>query len=76
MKDKWVKAGVTIGPEGRTITYRAPDTGVRIESRKVEVPHANRVGTWKHTSYWVIWPDGSETQFWRLADAKAAAENI
>lgn len=29
-----------------------------------------------HTSYFLIFPDGKETEFWRLKDTKAAVENI
>lgn len=51
----WAKTGRTVGPEGTTITYiDLRETGLTIESRKRHIPHANRSGTWDHTTYWVL----------------------
>lgn len=73
---KWTQTGISIrGKEGeKTITYRAPGLDARIESRKKAVPHSNRSGYWLHTTYFVVRPDGSEREYWKLSDAKAAAE--
>ena len=57
-----------------TIFYES-DAGHRIESRKKAIPHAGgRGGHWMHTSYFLILPDGTEKEYWRLQDAKEAAE--
>ena len=72
----WEKISTVIsGQYGeKTITYKRRDSDIRIESRKRAIPHANGRGVWMHTSYFVIWPDGREREFYSLADAKAAAE--
>ena len=75
MSDKWEKTGKRVGSEGTTITYFFPGTGITIESRKRHIPHANRSGTWDHTSYFVL-KDGKEiSEKYSLKDAKEYAEN-
>lgn len=72
---KWIKTGKTVSKEGTDIRYESPDLpGVMIESRKRHIPHAGGRGTWDHTTYFLIRPDGSEKEYWALKDAKAAAE--
>ena len=73
---KWEKTGIRVsGKEGeKTITYKARGIDAWIESRKKAVPHANGCGYWMHTTYFVVQPDGSEQEFWKLTDAQAAAE--
>ena len=51
---KWIRTGKTVGPEGTTIIYEGHRAGIRIESRKRHIPHANGQGTWDHTSYFVL----------------------
>lgn len=71
----WAKISTTISGTGaKTIVYHAKGTARAIESRRVPIPHANGVGIWFHTSYFVIYQDGAEKEFNTLADAKAAAE--
>ena len=72
---KWVKTGKTISvAKGTTITYRLEGTPYTIESRKRPVPHANRSGTWDHTSYFVL-KDGAEmAEKHTLAKAKEYVE--
>ena len=48
---KWVKIQREVDSNGTTITYSGEGTGFTIESRKRHIPHANRIGTWDHTSY-------------------------
>ena len=51
-----------------------PGTGFQIESRKRHIPHANGMGMWDHTTYWVL-KDGKElVEKHSLADAKEYAE--
>lgn len=70
---KWIKAEKRVSKEGTTITYTG-DYGLTIESRKRHIPHANRSGTWDHTSYWLL-KDGKEVkEFFSLKDAKEFAE--
>lgn len=72
----WVKTGRTVNAEGTTITYAAQGTGITIESRKRHIPHANGVGTWDHTSYWIL-KDGKELkEKMTLTDAKEYAEGL
>ena len=72
---KWIKTGRTVKGNGEsTVFYESEDGKHRIESRKRAIPHASRPGTWMHTSYFLIWDDGSEKEFFSLQDAKSAAE--
>lgn len=69
----WEKTGRTVKANGEsTTTYRSGEW--IIESRKRAIPHANSSGSWMHTSYWLIRPDGTGKEYWRLQDAKKAAE--
>lgn len=57
---KWIKVGKTVSVgNGTTITYKLEGTPYTVESRKRPIPHANRSGTWDHTSYFVL-KDGTE----------------
>lgn len=73
---KWEKTGRTENAEGTTITYSAEGTGLTIESRKRHVPHANGVGTWDHTSYFVLREGQVIAKKMSLRDAKAYAEGL
>lgn len=73
---KWNKISKLVSSEGTTITYECDALqGITIESRKRHIPHANRAGTWDHTSYFVI-KDGKETEKWSLKDAQEYAERM
>ena len=70
----WEKIDRTVNREGTTITYRLKGTEILVQSRKRHIPHANGIGTWDHTSYWVL-SDGVELkEKMRLMDAKEWAE--
>lgn len=71
---KWTKTGRWVKGNGESTVFYESDTGLQIESRKRKIPHANGEGFWMHTSYFLIDADGSEKEFYKLADAKAAAE--
>ena len=73
---KWVKMGKTVSPEGTTIEYEAVDHPFTIESRKRHIPHANGVGTWDHTTYWVKLDGKDIIEKHSLADAKEYAEQL
>lgn len=74
MADKWEKTGKRIDSEGTTTTYSFSGTGITIESRKRHIPHANGIGTWDHTSYFVL-KDGKEiSEKQSLKAAKEYAE--
>lgn len=74
---KWEQIGKTVKGTGETIIqYGTGGSDIVIESRKEAVPHANRSGVWFHTSYFVIRPDGTELECYRLSNAKAAAERL
>lgn len=71
----WIKTGRTVHANGETeITYEAEGTELKIESRKRAIPHASRSGSWMHTTYFLIRPDGTETEHYSLTRAKEAAE--
>lgn len=70
----WVKMGYKVRADGTDLRYASPATDIQIESRKRAIPHANGVGVWYHTTYFVIRPDGTEKEYQRLSDAKEAAE--
>ncbi len=57
---KWIKTGTKIvAGQGTTIIYQLLGTPYTVESRKRPIPHANRSGSWDHTSYFVL-KDGTE----------------
>lgn len=70
----WTKTSKVVSSEGTTITYSLDGTDYTVESRKRKIPHANRSGTWDHTSYFVL-KDGEEViEKYSLADAKKYVE--
>ena len=73
---KWIKLGREVKGTGESTTYYGENSKrFTIESRKRLVPHANGIGGWWFTSYWLIDNnEGTEKQYYRLADAKEAAE--
>ena len=76
MAIKWIKAGRTVSTEGTTNIYQGEGTAITIESRKRHIPHANRSGTWDHTTYFVL-KDGKEIiEKYSLKDAKEYAETL
>lgn len=73
---KWSRIGKTVNAEGTTNIYRLEGTPYTIESRKRHIPHANRSGTWDHTSYFVM-KDGTElVEKYTLGDARRYAEGM
>lgn len=74
---KWIKTGRSIHGDGSAETrYEAAGTGFMIESRKRPIPHANGIGSWMYTSFFLIFPDGHEKKYNRLSDAKEVAESF
>ena len=73
---RWERESKRISSSGTTITYAGRGTGLTIESRKRHIPHANGIGTWDHTTYFVL-QDGKEVkEKYSLKDAKEFAENL
>jgi len=71
----WKQTGKKIKATGeKTITYEKTGNPNQIQSRKERIQHANGIGYWFHTSFWLIRPDGSEKEFWKRIDAERAAE--
>ncbi len=70
----WTKISRTVNTEGTTITYAGLGTDYTIESRKRHIPHANGVGTWDHTSYFVLLAGRDLAEKMSLSDAKEFAE--
>ena len=76
MRNRWIKTGKSVSAQGTTITYRLEGTPYTVESRKRHIPHANRPGTWDHTSYFVL-KDGVEVaEKHALGYAKEFAEML
>ena len=73
---KWVKMGTEVNASGKTVTYEAVDMGYTIESRMRHIPHANREGTWDHTTYFVIKNGEELTELYSLKDAKEYVEKL
>lgn len=72
---QWEKTGRQVGPAGRTVRYRAKENPrFEIESRKRPVPHANGVGSWDYTSYWVMVDGQDVKERHSLREAKEWAE--
>ena len=70
----WEKIGKNVNHEGTTITYRQKGTQILVQSRKRHIPHANGIGTWDHTSYFVLDHGEEIVETYRLEDAKKYAE--
>ena len=66
--------GKTVSKKDTTITYWADNMPITIESRRRHIPHANGIGTWDHTSYFVLWKGHEVKEFNSLKDAKVFAE--
>lgn len=73
---KWIKNGKIVSPIGTTIIYQAEGMPIQIESRKRHIPHANGIGTWDHTSYFVFVEGRQVAEKMTLRDAKAYAEEV
>ncbi len=70
----WEKIGRTETPDGSVVTYAGAYTHLTIESRKRSIPHANRSGSWEHTTYWLLYKGIEQKEFHTLKDAKEFAE--
>ena len=73
---EWIKTGKVVNEEGTTITYKGKGTDVTIESRKRHIPHANGIGTWDYTSYFVLKNGKKMIEMHSLRDAKEYAVEI
>ena len=74
---EWIRVGKSENSEGTTITYQAKgEPWLRIQSHKRHIPHANGIGTWDHTSYWVVSAGVSERECYSLKDAKNYCEQV
>lgn len=65
-----------VDKDGSTTKYKLHGTGITIESRRRHIPHANGIGTWDHTSYWVLCDGVELKEKQRLMDAKEWAEKL
>ena len=73
---KWIKTGKEVKGTGEsTVYYESNDGQFEIQSRKKAIPHANGIGHWMHTTYFLI-HDGKEEEYDLLCRAKEAAENL
>ena len=70
----WKKIDKTVNESGTTITYKAEGSPFLIQSRKRHIPHANGIGTWDHTSFFVLANGHEIKEFWSLKDAKEFIE--
>ena len=73
---EWIKFGHLESEEGTTVIYKSADCDLTIQSRKRHIPHANRPGTWDHTSYWLMRGQEEIKEFQRLSEAKEFAERM
>lgn len=73
----WSKISRNVNAEGEvTITYQGAGTDLLIQSRKRNIPHANREGFWQHTTYVVMRHGDDLHAFVTLEDAKKFAEEV
>lgn len=72
----WEKIGRSVSADGTTITYWLQGTDITVESRKRHIPHANGIGTWDHTSYFVLDDGVALYEKQSLAEAKKLAEIV
>ena len=73
----WIKTGRTATEDGSFTIYEAEGhPAIRIESRKRQIPHANGVGSWNFTSYFVLLEGEEVVEKMRLTDAKEFAETL
>ena len=72
----WTKGKKMECATGSTIRYHGLGTILTIESRKRHIPHANGIGTWEYTSYWLQASGCDLKEFHTLRDAKEYAEEI
>ena len=74
----WKKIDRNENAEGTTITYASDMYGktLLIQSRKRHMPHASGIGTWDHTTYFVIYNGVDLKECWSLKDAKECAETV
>ena len=74
---RWQKTGRTVKANGESTTvYDSVPARYTIESRKRAIKHANGVGYWMHTTYFLTDGTGWEKEFYSLKDAKDAAEKM
>jgi len=73
---KWEKIGRTTYGDGGSDTTYSPKgyPAIRVESRKRAITHANRSGSWMHTTYFVMKNGIDVAERWTLKDAKEVAE--
>ena len=76
MKLKWERIGRSGNAEESTTSYQAAGTDLYIESRKRQIPHANGVGSWTYTSYFVLVNKKEVAEKQRLSYAQEYAERI
>ena len=72
----WKRTGRLVSLNGSSVFYRAAGTNYEIISRKRHIPHANGVGTWDHTTYWVVLNGKDIKERYSLADAKEYVEKL
>ena len=73
----WVKTGKWVSVlAGTKITYSLEGTPYAVQSWKRSIPHANRRGTWDHTSYFVLKDGAVVTEKHTLRAAKEYAEAL
>ncbi len=74
---KWVKTGKWVSAAlGTKITYKLEGTPYTVQSWKRPIPHANRSGTWDHTSYFVLKDGVGMAEKHTLRAAKEYAETL
>lgn len=73
----WIKTGRKATKDGSVTIYAAEGhPALQIESRKRQIPHAARGGTWAFTSYFVLLDGEEVVEKMRLTDAKEFAETL
>lgn len=72
---EWEQTARLEDGEDLTIRYEADGVRYPVESRRRQIPHANRSGSWTYVSFHLINPEtGKEKKFTQFSSAVLAAE--
>ena len=73
----WEQVSKTVQPDITTITYQCKgNPWLVIQSRKRQIPHSGRPGTWEHTTYFVLINGIEEKESYSLRDAKEYCDKL
>jgi len=76
-KYNWKKVGKSGDEKQMTVSYQMEGKPhITVESRRRQIPHANGIGSWTFTSYFVVMGGYDIAEKNRLIDAEEYAEKL